>query len=109
MRTPRTIERPAIRTHAVAWSLLGLVTMAASAAAVPADASLPEGALMLTIPQAVTIAEVTQGGTAYGLKREREGRDVVYHVKLSTPDRGVVEVHVGAYGGRVDVLQRDDR
>lgn len=86
--------------RAALWTA-GLAS-AAVAAATPAEA-LPS---MLTIPQAVTIAEVTQTGTAYGLKREVSGQDVVYHVRVSTADRGVVDVHVHAYGGRVDIQPR---
>lgn len=85
------------------------------AAALPAAAAFAQGApatvdpqqALLTIPQAITIAEVTQAGTAYGLKRETVGRDIVYHVKVSTPDRGVVQVHVKAYGGQVEVQPHD--
>lgn len=86
-------------------------TVLALTAVLAATASLAQGApaivdpqqAMLTIPQAITIAEVTQSGSAYSLKREAVGTDIVYHVKVSTPDRGVVNVHVKAYGGRVAV------
>lgn len=86
-------------------------TVLALAAVLAATASLAQGApatidpqqAMLTIPQAMTIAEVTQAGAAYSLKRETVGSDIVYHVKVSTPDRGVVQVHVKAYGGQVEL------
>jgi uncharacterized membrane protein YkoI len=86
-------------------------TVLALTAVLAATASLAQSApgavdpqqAMLTIPQAITIAEVTQAGAAYSLKRETAGTDIVYHVKVSTPDRGVVQVHVKAYGGRVEV------
>lgn len=89
--------------------LLNLTLVAAlatvSSLAIAAPAVDPAQA-MLTIPQAITIAEVTQNGAAYGLKRETAGADIVYHVKVSTPDRGVVNVHINAYGGRVEAQQR---
>jgi len=86
-------------------------TVLSLAAVLAATASLAQGApatvdpqqAMLTIPQAITIAEVTQAGAAYSLKREAAGTDIVYHVKVSTPDRGIVNVHVKAYGGRVEL------
>ena len=58
---------------------------------------------MLTMAQAVTLAEATQKGIAYDMKRTSEGSAVVYRIKVSTPDRGIVKVHVAAYGGRLEV------
>jgi uncharacterized membrane protein YkoI len=92
-------------TTSIRHTVLAL-TAALSAAASLAQAS-PTGIdpqqAMLTIPQAITIAEVTQAGAAYSLKREAAGADIVYHVKVSTPDRGVVQVHIKAYGGQVEL------
>lgn len=101
-------------TSPIRSTVFGLVAMLAAPAlfaGMPANANRstridPQQA-MLTMPQAVTIAEVTQAGTAYGVKRESAGADIVYHVKVSTLARGVVDVHVNAFGGRVEVPPRD--
>ena len=94
-------------------------TLARLAAILSATAVLAAGAradeppaiqpAMLTMAQAVTLAEATQHGTAFNMKRATAGTDVVYHIKVSTPDRGVVKVQVAAYGGRIAVQQQGRR
>jgi uncharacterized membrane protein YkoI len=90
---------------AIAAGMAALAASAPFALATPSPdarrATVDPQQAMLTIPQAMTIAEVTQAGAAYSLKRETAGTDIVYHVKVSTPDRGVVNLHVKAYGGQV--------
>lgn len=98
------IRRPSPATAPSTMLALAAVLLTAAASVRAAPVPDPDAA-MLTIPQAVTIAEVTQRGTLYGLKRETAGGEVVYHVKVSTPDRGIVEAHIQAYGGRIQTLR----
>lgn len=93
---------------ATTLALTAIAALAATAALAQAPQSTSAGpSMMLTMPQAVAVAEAMQVGAAYSVRREAAGGDVVYHVKLSTADRGIVEVHVAAFGGRITPQPHD--
>lgn len=95
------------RLAAILTATAALTTALATGARAEAPALPAIQPAMMTMAQAVTLAEATQKGIAFDMKRAAVGRDVVYRIKLSTPDRGIVKVQVAAYGGRLEVNPQD--